>query len=75
MAVGEQVSTDHYALFHGDCCEVLPDLPTASVGLSVYSPPFCGLFNYSSSPQDMSNSLTYEAFNITTASSSRKWRG
>jgi DNA modification methylase len=30
--------------------------------MSVYSPPFCGLYNYSSDDRDMSNSLTYDAF-------------
>jgi DNA modification methylase len=62
MAVIDQVITDRYALYNGDCCEVLPGLPAESVGLSVYSPPFCGLFNYSSDDRDMSNSVTYDAF-------------
>lgn len=62
MAVIDQHITDDFALWHGDCCEVVPGLPEASVGLSVYSPPFCGLFNYSSDPRDMSNSVTYDAF-------------
>lgn len=62
MAVSNQVITDSYALYNGDCCEVLPTLPDASVHLSVYSPPFCGLYNYSSHDQDMSNCATYEAF-------------
>lgn len=62
MAVIDQVITDKYAVWNGDCCEVVPGLPTASIGLSVYSPPFCGLFNYSSDDRDMSNSVTYDAF-------------
>lgn len=62
MAVNDQVITDNYALYNGDCCEVLPTLPAASVGLSVYSPPFCGLYNYSSHDQDMSNNPTYDGF-------------
>lgn len=62
MAVSDQVLTDTYALYNGDCCEVLPTLPDRSVGLSVYSPPFCGLFNYSSHDQDMSNNPTYDGF-------------
>ena len=62
MAVNDQVITNRYALYNGDCCEVLPSIKSASVGLSVYSPPFCGLFNYSSSDNDMSNCATYDQF-------------
>lgn len=62
MALIDQKLTDRYALYNGDCCEVLPELKPASADLSVYSPPFCGLYNYSSDDRDMSNSPTYEAF-------------
>lgn len=55
MAVTQQDITEHYALYLGDCIEVMPTLPNASVGFSVYSPPFSGLYNYSSDPQDLSN--------------------
>lgn len=57
-----QLITDRYSLYHGDCCEVLPSLPDASVHLSVYSPPFCGLFHYSSSERDLSNARSYAEF-------------
>ena len=62
MAVINQVIKDRYALYNGDSCEVLPSIPTGSVDLSVYSPPFCGLYNYSSSDNDMSNCATYDEF-------------
>jgi DNA modification methylase len=42
--------------------EVLPTLPEGSVHLSVYSPPFAGLYQYSSSERDLSNSRSYEEF-------------
>ena len=51
-----------YSLFHGDCCEVMADIPTESVHLSVYSPPFCGLYHYSSSERDLSNCRSREEF-------------
>lgn len=54
--------TDAYALYHGDCCELLPTLPEASIHLSIYSPPFCGLYHYSSSERDLSNSRTRDEF-------------
>ena len=53
--VVDQNITGDYALYHGDCCEVMPGMPDDSVHLSVYSPPFCGLYNYSSSERDLSN--------------------
>ena len=62
MAVASQVVTDRYALYCGDCLEVMPTLPDGSVHLSVYSPPFCGLYNYSSSERDLSNCRSYEEF-------------
>lgn len=40
----------------------MPTLPPASVDFSIYSPPFCGLYNYSSSDRDLSNCRSYEEF-------------
>lgn len=51
----DQVVTDDYALYHGDCVEVLRGLPDASVGYSIFSPPFASLYTYSNSPRDMGN--------------------
>jgi len=62
VAVLDQTITDRYALYNGDCMEVMPTLPTESVGLSVYSPPFAGLYQYSSSERDLSNSRDYPEF-------------
>lgn len=62
MAVENQVITEDYALYLGDCCEVLPSLPSGKIHLSVYSPPFAGLYHYSSSERDLSNSLDYNQF-------------
>ena len=67
MAVNDQVITDDYALYNGDCCEVMQSLPDESIHLSIYSPPFAkesggALYNYSSSPRDFSNAKTYSEF-------------
>lgn len=62
MALIDQIITSDYAIYNGDCCEVVAGLPDKSVHMSVYSPPFCGLYNYSSDDRDMSNSLDYDAF-------------
>ena len=62
MPVIEQTITDHYATYLGDCIEVMATLPSESVHLSIYSPPFGGLYHYSSSERDLSNSRTYAEF-------------
>lgn len=62
MAIADQVITDKYALFNGDCCEVMAGLPDLSVHLSVYSPPFCGMYQYSSNEHDLSNCDSYDDF-------------
>ena len=62
MAVMDQKLTDDYAVYCGDCVEVMADLRPESVGLSIYSPPFGGLYHYSSSDRDLSNALDYDQF-------------
>lgn len=62
MAVTDQLITDKFALYNGDCIEVMQGLPDACVGLSIYSPPFGGLYNYSSNERDLSNCDSYEQF-------------
>jgi len=62
VAVGQQSITDRWAVYLGDCCEVLPSLPKESIHLSVYSPPFAGLYHYSSSERDLSNCKDYQEF-------------
>jgi DNA modification methylase len=62
MPLIDQVITPNYALYNGDCISVMQSLPDERVDLSIYSPPFCGLFNYSSSPRDLSNCKSYSAF-------------
>ena len=60
MAVINQVVTDKFALYNGDSCEVLAEMPDQSVHFSIYSPPFASksgscLYVYSSSERDLSN--------------------
>jgi hypothetical protein len=62
MAVKDQVFTDEYALYNGDCVEVMSGLPSQSIGMSVYSPPFAGLYVYSSDDRDLSNSIDRDEF-------------
>lgn len=58
----KNVLTDDYALYCGDCMDIMSALPDASVHLSIYSPPFAGLYHYSSSERDLSNCRDYEEF-------------
>ncbi len=62
MAIIGQTIKDQYAAYNGDCLEVLPTIPDGIIHLSVYSPPFCGLYQYSSSERDMSNCRSYNEF-------------
>lgn len=62
MAVIDQIITDKFALYHGDCVEVMAGLPDSSVHLSIYSPPFGGLYHYSSNERDLSNCDDYDSF-------------
>lgn len=57
-----QVIKEDYALYLGDCIEGMSQLPEESVHFSIYSPPFAGLYHYSSSSRDLSNCRSYEEF-------------
>jgi DNA modification methylase len=50
-----QVTDGLFTAIHGDCVEAMADLPSESVGLSIFSPPFSHLFIYSDSERDMGN--------------------
>jgi len=54
--------TENYAIYNTDCMEVVSELDNNSIDFSVYSPPFAGLYNYSSSDRDFSNCTSKEQF-------------
>lgn len=62
MKVKDQIHTNNYSIYNGDCMDVLPTLPDNSIDLSCYSPPFCGLYVYTSSERDFSNVESKEQF-------------
>ncbi len=62
MAVINQEITDQYAIYNADAMEVMPTLPENKIHLSIYSPPFGGLYHYSSSERDLSNCKDYTEF-------------
>lgn len=62
MEVKNQVITDKYALYNGDSCEVLTEIPENSVHYIIYSPPFASLYTYSNSDRDLGNCRTRSDF-------------
>lgn len=66
MAVKDQEITDKYAIYNGDCIEVMRSLPDSSIHFTIYSPPFAtgngGLYTYSSNERDLSNCSNYDQF-------------
>jgi hypothetical protein len=54
MVINQEISKD-YAIYHADCLEVMKSFQEDNIHLSVYSPPFGGLYYYSSSERDLSN--------------------
>ena len=62
MGVLNQQITDRWAIYNADCMEVLAALPADSIHGSIYSPPFAGLYHYSSDDRDLSNARSYAEF-------------
>lgn len=57
--------TDRWAIYNGDCMDVMRSLPAESMHGCVYSPPFMGLYQYSSADNDHSNVRNVEEFQAT----------
>lgn len=53
--VVDQVHGDRWALYCGDNIDAIKEIPDNSVGLTVSSPPFPGMYSYTNSPRDMGN--------------------
>lgn len=49
-----------FTAWHGDCVDVMRQMPDNSIDFSIYSPPFGSLFVYSESAADMGNSTDDE---------------
>lgn len=57
-----QTLGNNFALYHGDCVEVLKGIPDESVHYSIFSPPFASLYTYSASSRDMGNARSRDEF-------------
>jgi DNA modification methylase len=62
MAVNDQLVTDRYAIYNGDCMDVMQAMPDQSVHMTLYSPPFGGVYMYSGDDRDLSNYATVDGF-------------
>lgn len=60
--VKDQLHTENYSIYNGDCIDVIQSLPDNSIDMCVYSPPFAGLYIYSSDKRDMSNNESFDDF-------------
>lgn len=58
----ESVENEKYIIRRGDCVQLIQDVPSESIGFSVFSPPFAELYTYSSHVEDMGNSKDYKEF-------------
>lgn len=52
----------NWSLYCGDSVELLQQFPEASVGYSVFSPPFASLYTYSNSDRDLGNCRDHADF-------------
>jgi DNA modification methylase len=52
----DSAAGEGFALYQGDCVEILRQMPERSIDVAVYSPPFGNLYVYSYSDRDMGNS-------------------
>ena len=55
MNVKDQFINEKFALYNGDSCEVLTEIPRNSIHFEIYSPPFISLYTYSNSERDLGN--------------------
>ena len=62
MNVLNQKIGDRFALYNGDCVEVLKGIPDNSIHYSITSIPFASLYTYSNSERDMGNCRSYGEF-------------
>lgn len=58
----DQASGEGWALYQGDCVDVLRGIPDHSIHYSIFSPPFASLYTYSASDRDMGNCRSNEEF-------------
>ena len=51
----DQIEGERFKAFNGDSIEIVAEIPENSIGLSVFSPPFPGMYAYTNSARDVGN--------------------
>ena len=64
MKILNQMITDKFSAYNGDCVEVARGIPDNSIHYTIFSPPFESLYVYSNSPRDFGNCASSEDFHI-----------
>lgn len=62
LMVLDQAHSERWSVYNADTVDVARAVPDNSVGLSVFSPPFEGMYTYSASPRDMGNCTNRSTF-------------
>jgi len=62
----DQQITDRWAIYNADAMDVMAEMPDESIHSSIYSPPFAGLYVYSSNDRDVSTPGTTPSSGLTT---------
>ena len=62
LKVKDQCISEKFALYCGDCVEVMKGIPDNSIHGEGFSPPFASLYTYSASERDMGNARTNDEF-------------
>lgn len=60
--LNNQVIAENYAIYHGDCIDVVAGLDSDSIHYTIFSPPFASLYTYSDSDRDMGNCISHSEF-------------
>lgn len=58
----DTVTDEQYTAMMGDCVQRIREIPSDSIGFSVFSPPFASLYTYTNSEYDMGNCKTDDEF-------------
>jgi len=58
----KEYKSEHATIQLGDCVQLIQNVPSESVGFSIFSPPFAELYTYSDELEDMGNSKDYKEF-------------
>ncbi len=58
----KKIETENFRIELGDCVQLVKTIPSESIGLSIFSPPFAELYTYSDELEDMGNSKNYNEF-------------